>query len=375
MEVENVIVEVPVDSLKPDTKQPRKTFPTEEIESMAQTIKAQGTINAIEVDENNVIITGEIRWRGAKKAGVRTVPIRRIRHMTPTERLERQLIENLHHYELTSVERENAIYKLWKTGQYKSLRELANVLGYTHTTINAIIEAREFRDRVGRLPSTTPTSLISETQGLDDQTRVKILEKTTHGEIRRPAPQTEIRRAVKVVKEAPEPVKKKFLEGELPLEKAAEITEIAKEAPEPLKKAIVKDEVEPERAKKAIELYQKLKDKGVELEPSRISLHVEELRKEARVSKAQERLRTETYKELLTGKKEAVDTLFVERSRMFLNDVKDVAWKVKGWGVPQMMQFGAKTWEEAQKYFKQIHDHTEFLLRASPTDKGKRDKE
>lgn len=370
MEVENTIVEVPVNSLKPDPKQPRKTFPEEEIENIAKTIKAQGTINAIEVDENKVIITGEIRWKGAKKAGVKTVPIRRIRNITPEERLERQLIENLHHTKLGSVDRENAIYKLWKTERYKSHRELANVLGYHYATIDAIIEAKEFRDRVGGLPATTPTSLISETQELDDQTRVKILEKVRSGEIKRPAPQTEIRRAVKVVKKAPKRVRKRFLEGDLELEQATKLTEILEKAPKPLKEAIEKEEVEPERAETAVKLYEKLKEEGVEIEPSRVSLHVEELKKEARVEKAQEKIQEETAREVLTGRKEAFDTMMLSRGRTFVREVKDVAWKIKGWGIQTMMQVGAKSWKEAHPYFKQIRDHVDFLLRAEPTEKS-----
>ena len=41
-----------------------------------------------------------------KHAGVKKVPVRRIENITQQERLERQLIENLHHTELASVERE-----------------------------------------------------------------------------------------------------------------------------------------------------------------------------------------------------------------------------------------------------------------------------
>jgi len=58
-------------------------------------------------------------------------------------------VENLHHHELSSVEREDAIYRLWKTGRYKSHRELGEVLGYHHVTIDALIEAKEFRNRAG----------------------------------------------------------------------------------------------------------------------------------------------------------------------------------------------------------------------------------
>ena len=52
-----------------------------------------------------------------------------------------------------------------------------------------------------------------------------------------------------------------------------------------------------------------------------------------------------------------------------VSEVKDVAWKVKGWGLPHMKVVGAENWKEAQKYFKQIHDHMEMLLKASPYEK------
>ena len=87
------------------------------------------------------------------------------------------------------------------------------------------------------------------------------------------------------------------------------------------------------------------------------------------MDKAQEKLRTETHKDIITGEKESLDTVFRERGKMFVSEVKDVTWKVKGWGLPHMKVVGAENWKEAQKYFRQIHDHIEMLLKASPFEK------
>jgi len=366
MQIENRIVEAPVNSLKPDPKQPRKTFPEEVIENIAKTIKAHGTINPIEVDEKNVIVTGEIRWKGARLAGVKTVPTRRIKSITPQERLERQLIENLHHTELESKEREDAIYRLWKTGRFKSHRELAETLGYHHATIGDIIEAKEFRDKAVGLPDTVPTSLISETKELDKKTRVELLKKVARGEIRRPAPQTEVREAVKILKKAPEPIKGRFLRGEIPQERAKKIVEVYEKAPEPLKKAVEKEEVKLEHAEEAISLYKELEEEGVKVEESKIKQHVEELKKEARMDEAQAKLRREAFKDVLAGRKEAIDVTIMDRGATFIQEVRDVAWKVKGWGVPTLMEIGAERWREAQRYFKQVRDHMDFLLGHPP---------
>lgn len=376
MEIRTKLINLPTDALKPDLKQPRKNFPEEEIENLALSLKTQGIINPVEVDENNVIITGEIRWRASKKAGIKTIPVKRILNLTSDERFERQVIENLHHKLLEPKEREDAIYALYKSGRYGlptrankgTISQLAKALGYkSHSTVSTIIEAREARERLS-VSDNVPTTMLGETASLDDKTRVRLLRKIEKGEIKQSHGQTQLREAVQIVKKAPEPVKEKFLKGKIPQEKAKKIVEVYEKAPEPLKEAIIKEEVEPERAEKAVKLYEKLKEEGTELEPTRINLHVEQLKKEERVAKAQEKIIEETSKEVLTGKKEAFDTLMLERGKMFVREVKDVAWKVKGWGIPKMMTVGLKSWKEAQTYFKQIREHMDLLLRAEPTE-------
>jgi len=299
--ISNKIVEVPIDLLKRDYKQPRKTFAEESIESMAKTIKVHGTINPIEVDGKNVVITGEIRWRAAKLAGMKKVPIRRIKNITLHERLERQLIENLHRIELTSVERENAIYALWKSGRFKSVRELAETLGYHPVTIGDIVEAKKFRDRVVGLPDTVPTSLISETKELDDKTRLKILMKVSRGEIKRPAPQTELREIVKIVKKAPKAVRQRVLKQNIPLDEARQLVELYEKAPEPLKEAIERNEVKLEHAREAIQVYKEVK--GMIPDETRVKQLVESLKS----NKILDNLRIREYKDILEGKKTVID--------------------------------------------------------------------
>lgn len=377
MNIAKVIEEVPVDSLKPDPNQPRKTFPPDVIENLAMTIKTQGTINPIEVDANNVIITGEVRWRAAKKAGLKTIPVKRISNITGDEKLERQIVENLHHSSLEPKEREEAIYGLYKSGRYgqptkadkETIRRLANAVGYRPSTISIIIEAKEARERLS-VPDDVPTTMLGETASLDDETRVSLLRKIQKGEIKQTNSQTQLREAVRIVRKGPEWVRRKFLGGEIPQEEAQRIVEVYEKAPEPLKRAMAKEEVEPQRAEKAVNLYENLRKKGIDVEPSRINLHVEELKKETRADRAQAKILEEKAKEVLTGNMEAFDTMMLSRGHTFVREVKDVAWKVKGWGIPTMIRVGPKNWKEAQVYFKQIRDQMDFLLRAEPIEKA-----
>ncbi len=46
----------------------------------------------------------------------------------------------------------------------------------------------------------------------------------------------------------------------------------------------------------------------------------------------------------------------------YLNEVRDVLWKVKAWGVPTMMVVGEKAWNDSMDYFRQIRDHMDMLL-------------
>lgn len=92
----SVIREIPVGKIKPDPNQPRKVFPEEDIEGMAKSIITEGVINAIEIDNDHMIVTGEKRWKAAKKAGLKTVPCKII-EISDDERYMRQVVENVHH--------------------------------------------------------------------------------------------------------------------------------------------------------------------------------------------------------------------------------------------------------------------------------------
>lgn len=103
---------VPIESLKPDPNQPRKVFDEEYIEGLSVSIKNEGVINAIEVDENMTIITGEQRWRASKMAGLKEVPIKIIEKLSKEDRFIRQVQENIHHGTMSPLETANALEKV-----------------------------------------------------------------------------------------------------------------------------------------------------------------------------------------------------------------------------------------------------------------------
>ena len=88
---------VDINSIKPDPYQPRKIFDKGHITGLAQSLLQEGMINAIEVDENMMIVTGECRWKAAQKNKWSEVPIT-VKHgqISPYERLRHQIAENVH---------------------------------------------------------------------------------------------------------------------------------------------------------------------------------------------------------------------------------------------------------------------------------------
>ncbi|KKM21400.1 hypothetical protein LCGC14_1635720, partial [marine sediment metagenome] len=92
--------------LKFDPNQPRKDISEEAVESLAQTYDSQDIINEPEIDEEDIIITGEMRVRAAIKKGLDKIKCKLITGLSEDERFERQVIENLHHNVLTDTEKE-----------------------------------------------------------------------------------------------------------------------------------------------------------------------------------------------------------------------------------------------------------------------------
>jgi hypothetical protein len=113
------IEEVLTDKIKPDPNQPRSFIDDEKLREMAQSIVTVGIINPVEIDESFTIITGEMRWRAAKLAGLKTVPAKIVENISTDERFMRQVIENVQNYEMSFNDEAKAFDKIIKQRQEK----------------------------------------------------------------------------------------------------------------------------------------------------------------------------------------------------------------------------------------------------------------
>lgn len=100
------VVTLRVSQIEPNKNQPRKKFDEEKIEVLADSIKEHGVIQPIIVTKFNGmyrIVAGERRWRAAKKAGLKEIPVV-IRDYTEIEIAQIALIENLQREDLNPIE-------------------------------------------------------------------------------------------------------------------------------------------------------------------------------------------------------------------------------------------------------------------------------
>ena len=107
---------------------------------MAESMAEQGVINPIEVDANNVIVTGAMRYRAAKQAGLKEVPVRNLGDISKDERYIRQVVENLQRDNLTESENYTLVNKLRKMFPDKSQKELGKMVGKTDEFIRGYLQ-------------------------------------------------------------------------------------------------------------------------------------------------------------------------------------------------------------------------------------------
>ena len=106
--------EVKISLVEPNKEQPRKNFEEDALNELADSIKQHGIIQPLVVvkkDEHFEIVTGERRWRAAKIAGLKTVPVV-VKNLTEQQIMELSLIENLQREDLNPIEEAMAYQKL-----------------------------------------------------------------------------------------------------------------------------------------------------------------------------------------------------------------------------------------------------------------------
>lgn len=106
--------ELPVDSIRPNPKQPRTVFDEDALDELVGSIQEIGVLQPIVVrplDDGYELIMGERRWRATQAAGLGTVPAI-VRQTDDSDLLRDALLENLHRSQLNPLEEAAAYQQL-----------------------------------------------------------------------------------------------------------------------------------------------------------------------------------------------------------------------------------------------------------------------
>ena len=144
------LVQVPVGSIRPNSRQPRRRLDGEGIDELAESIRAQGLVQPVVVrtapDGGYELIAGERRWRAARVAGLATVPAL-VRESDDRDSLLLALVENVAREDLSPVDEARA-YAVLMDEFGLALGEVAEQVGRSKPTVSNRVRLLELPDDV-----------------------------------------------------------------------------------------------------------------------------------------------------------------------------------------------------------------------------------
>ena len=108
------VMMLPVDQIRPDSRQPRREIDSAAIDELAKSLQHQGVLQPVLVRKDGTryrLIAGERRWRAAQLAGLGEVPVL-IRDVPDNAALAMSLIENIQREDLNPLEEAGGLQRL-----------------------------------------------------------------------------------------------------------------------------------------------------------------------------------------------------------------------------------------------------------------------
>jgi ParB family chromosome partitioning protein len=130
---------VPTEALRPNARNPRRTFTDVDIDELAASLRERGIIQPIVVRpirgsaESYEIIAGERRWRAAQRANLHDVPVV-IVEATDAEALQLAIVENVQRTDLNPLEEAEG-YRALIEEHGNSQEEIARIVGKSRSYV------------------------------------------------------------------------------------------------------------------------------------------------------------------------------------------------------------------------------------------------
>lgn len=141
---------ISINKIKSDEEQPRKSFDSDKIAELAESIRTHGIIQPLILrkhsDDQYIIVAGERRWRAAKMVGIKEIPAI-IMELSERDILEVSLIENIQRQDLNPIEEALAYRKLLSDFSITQ-EELSKRIGKSRVTIANTMRLTNLDDKV-----------------------------------------------------------------------------------------------------------------------------------------------------------------------------------------------------------------------------------
>ena len=141
-----------IDKVEPNREQPRKNFDEDSLLELSESIKQYGVIQPLIVQDRKTyyeIIAGERRWRAAKMAGLKKVPVI-IKNYSEQEIMEISLIENIQREDLNPIE-EALAYKKLLTEFHLKQDEVAERVSKSRTAVTNSMRLLKLDEKVQQM--------------------------------------------------------------------------------------------------------------------------------------------------------------------------------------------------------------------------------
>ncbi len=145
-------VYVNINKIEPNREQPRKNFDEDALLELAESIKQFGILQPLLVQDKESyyeIVAGERRWRAAKIAGIKEIPVI-IKKLTPQEMVEISLIENIQREDLNPIE-EAIAYKRLLTEFHLKQDEVAERVSKSRTSVTNSMRLLKLNGKVQQM--------------------------------------------------------------------------------------------------------------------------------------------------------------------------------------------------------------------------------
>lgn len=143
---------VKIAKVEPNREQPRKNFDEDALLELSESLKQYGVLQPLLVQDKNdyfEIIAGERRWRAAKMAGMKEIPVI-IKKLSDREAVEISLIENIQREDLNPIE-EALAFKRLLTEFHLKQDEVAERVSKSRTSVTNSIRLLKLDERVQQM--------------------------------------------------------------------------------------------------------------------------------------------------------------------------------------------------------------------------------